>query len=398
MEIVHIRRCALGAASVIALATALGIASGASAQETDARQATNDDTTVNEVVVVGSRASQQSAIERKKRAKTPTDSIVADDVGSFPDRNVNEAISRIAGTALGRNDFGEGESVTVRGNGPDLTRVELDGLGVQSTNGLALNADSARSADMRELPADLIKSVDVIKGSTADMTEGSLGGTIKIQTRSGLLWYTMELVRGPNLAQLVQREGPLSVPRVIRLLREALSALSQAHALGLVHRDIKPENMLIAPGGGLKITDFGLALALRGGRFGGATSQSGTPQFASPEQLLGEKVDQRSDLYSLSAVAYYALLGHPPFEGVTPEQVLARQTTDQFPDLRTAVPDVGPGLANVLQRALQSAVDRRYATATDFLQVLNRVTRRGRLERAVDVLRWRLGSLWPGSS
>jgi serine/threonine-protein kinase len=185
---------------------------------------------------------------------------------------------------------------------------------------------------------------------------------------------------------------------VIRLLREALSALSQAHALGLVHRDIKPENMLIAPGGGLKITDFGLALALRGGRFGGATSQSGTPQFASPEQLLGEKVDQRSDLYSLSAVAYYALLGHPPFEGVTPEQVLARQTTDQFPDLRTAVPDVGPGLANVLQRALQSAVDRRYATANDFLQVLNRVTRRGRLERAVDVLRWRLGSLWPGSS
>jgi len=59
---------------------------------------------------------------------------------------------------------------------------------------------------------------------------------------------------------------------------------------------------------------------------------------------------------------------------------------------------VGPGLAGVLQRALQSAVDRRYATATDFLQALNRVTRRGRLERALDVMRWRLGALWPGSS
>ncbi len=153
------------------------------------------------------------------------------------------------------------------------------------------------------------------------------------------------------------------MPRVIRLLREALSALAQAHALGLVHRDIKPENMLIAPGGGLKITDFGLALALRGGRFGGATSQSGTPQFASPEQLLGEKVDQRSDLYSLAAVAYFALLGHPPFEGVTPEQVLARQTTDQAArPAQPPCPDVGPGLAGVLQRALQSAVDRRYAT------------------------------------
>src|SRR5207244_4267652 len=84
-------------------------------------------------------------------------------------------------------------------------------------------------------------------------------------------------------------------------------------ALGLVHRDLKPENMLIEPDGRLRITDFGLALALRGdGRFGGATSRSGTPQFAAPEQLLGERVDQRADLYSLAATAYFALLGRPP--------------------------------------------------------------------------------------
>jgi serine/threonine-protein kinase len=219
-----------------------------------------------------------------------------------------------------------------------------------------------------------------------------------IQTRSGLLWYTMELVRGPNLAQLVERDGALGVARVVRLLRQGLSALTQAHALGLVHRDLKPENMLMAPGGNLKITDFGLALALRGGRFGGATSQSGTPQFASPEQLLGEKVDQRSDLYSLAAVAYFTLLGHPPFEGSTPEQILARQATDQSPDLRVAVPELGPRLARVLSRALQSVPDRRYGSAPEFLQALNRATRRGRLERAWDVARWRLGGFWPGSS
>lgn len=139
-----------------------------------------------EVIVTGSRASQQSSNNRKRNARTATDSIVADDIGSFPDRNVNEAISRIPGVALGRNEFGEGESVAVRGNGPDLTRVELDGIGVQSTTALALGTDGARSADLRELPAELIKSVDVVKGSTADMTEGSLGGTIKIQTRTGL--------------------------------------------------------------------------------------------------------------------------------------------------------------------------------------------------------------------
>ncbi len=91
----------------------------------------------------------------------------------------------------------------------------------------------------------------------------------------------------------------------------------QAHSAGLVHRDIKPENMLTEQDGSLRITDFGLALALRGqGKFGGATSQSGTPMFASPEQLLGERVDQRSDLYSLAAVACFALLGRPPFSGL----------------------------------------------------------------------------------
>ena len=195
--------------------------------------------------------------------------------------------------------------------------------------------------------------------------------------RSGIIWYTMELIEGPSLAQLVEREGPLPIDRVLRLLREALSALAHAHGASLIHRDIKPENMLIAPDGGLRITDFGLALALRGaGKFGGATSQSGTPQFASPEQLLGERVDQRSDLYSLAAVAMFALIGTAPFPGHTPEQVLARQTTDQLPDLAGARPDVSEALADVLARALRSDVSERYASAAEFLQALNRATRR----------------------
>ena len=192
-----------------------------------------------------------------------------------------------------------------------------------------------------------------------------------IGERSGLIWYTMELINGPSLAQLVEREGPLPLDRVLRLLREALSALAHAHGSGLVHRDIKPENMLIAPDGSLQITDFGLALALRG-KFGGATSQSGTPHFASPEQLLGERVDQRSDLYSLAAVAYFALLGQAPFPGFTPEQVLAKQTTNQFPTVRGQREDVSEALERVLDRALSADVSLRYPSAAEFLQAVNR--------------------------
>ncbi len=204
-----------------------------------------------------------------------------------------------------------------------------------------------------------------------------------IAGRSGLLWYTMEIVEGPNIAQLVESEGPLSVDATLRLLRESLSALGHAHALGLVHRDIKPENLLLERDGSVRITDFGLALALRGeGRFGGATSQSGTPRFASPEQLLGERVDQRTDLYSLAAVACFALLGYPPFAGNTPTQVLARQTTDALPALTAERPDLSDALAAVLERALRNDVEARWASAGEFRSAIEeaaqqRLRRRG---------------------
>jgi len=217
-----------------------------------------------------------------------------------------------------------------------------------------------------------------------------------IQGRSGLLWYTMELVRGPNLAVAVRDEGPFPVARVLRLMREALSALAHAHAQGLVHRDIKPENMLLAPGGSLKITDFGLALALRAGRVSGITSQSGTPQFASPEQLLGERVDPRTDLYSLTAVAYFALLGYPPFVGTTPEQILARQTTDQAPVLRDERDDVYPELARVLARGLRADPAARFATAADYQLALRGASRRSIWQRGMDLARRSAGQVIRG--
>jgi serine/threonine protein kinase len=211
----------------------------------------------------------------------------------------------------------------------------------------------------------------------ARLSHPNLVSIYEIGGRTGLIWYTMEFVEGPNMAQLVEEDGPLPLERVLRVLREGLSALSHAHGTGLVHRDIKPENLLFERNGRLRITDFGLAIALRGqGKFGGASSQSGTPRFASPEQLLGERVDGRSDLYSLSAVAYFALLGRPPFDGVTPVQVLARQTNNDLPDLRAERPDVGEELERVLSRALRADVNARYPTAGEFLSALNRASKR----------------------
>ncbi|HEY6059058.1 MAG TPA: serine/threonine-protein kinase [Gemmatimonadales bacterium] len=207
-----------------------------------------------------------------------------------------------------------------------------------------------------------------------------------IQSRAGLQWYVMELVPGANLAQIVKKDGPFPLQKTTRVLFEALSALEHAHALGLVHRDIKPENMLLEPTGLLRITDFGLALALRGDRFGGATSRSGTPQFAAPEQLLGERVDPRTDLYSLGAVAYFALLGRAPFEGPTPEAILAMQTTDNVPALREARPDVSREIEEVLRRAVRGDPAQRYPNAAAFREALDLATG-GVLKKMLALLR-----------
>ncbi len=213
-----------------------------------------------------------------------------------------------------------------------------------------------------------------------------------ISGRAGLLWYTMELVKGPNVAQWVERNGPMPLDQVLRLMREALSALAHAHASGLVHRDIKPENLLIDERGSLRITDFGLAMALQSQEYGGATSRSGTPQFASPEQLLGEQVDQRSDLYSLAVVAYYALLGFPPFTGSSVAQILAKQTTDQVPALRSYRHDVSQELEAVLRRAVRNDVAARFATSSEFFQALRQALRIAPSRPPSDPLR--PGSRW----
>jgi TonB-dependent receptor len=137
---------------------------------------------IDTVLVQGTRASLKSGIERKRNAGTVADSIVAEDIATFPDKNVGEALSRVTGVQLSR-DFGEGTAISIRGVDPALNRVEINGMSVISAGGPGANQ---RQADFRELASELIKAVDVIKGSTADITEGGIGGTVRIELRKPL--------------------------------------------------------------------------------------------------------------------------------------------------------------------------------------------------------------------
>jgi len=197
-----------------------------------------------------------------------------------------------------------------------------------------------------------------------------------IDERYGLLWYTMELIKGENVGQLVEELGPLDPESTFGILDDTLAALEHAHERRLVHRDIKPENLLLGPDGRVRVTDFGLALALpRGRMWGGATSRSGTPQFAAPEQLVGGQVDVRTDLFSLGLVGFFALLGKPPLEGRTTEAVLRGQVGGRLPSLKTVRDDVPVQLENVLKKAASMDPLGRYASATTFRNALKRAVR-----------------------
>jgi serine/threonine protein kinase len=211
----------------------------------------------------------------------------------------------------------------------------------------------------------------------ARLSHPNIVNIFDIDGRLGLEWYTMELVRGPNLAQVVEREGSQAVARTVAILYEALAALEHAHAIRLVHRDIKPENLLLGQEGRVRVTDFGLALALpRARMFGGATSRSGTPQFASPEQLTGGQVDFRTDLYSLGAVGYYLLLGRAPFAGRTIDAIVRGHVAGDPPDLDAERADLPPGLEDVLRRAAAFEPRARFASAAAFRRALEKVVPR----------------------
>lgn len=181
------RRAAIATTSLLALAVSLACAAGAHAQSTaPTGQAEDKAGAVDEIVVVGTRASLQSAMNRKKRNGTISDSIVAEDISQFPDKNVGEALGRITGVQLAR-DFGEGNAVSIRGVEPDLNRVEINGMTTLSTAGnLQVYGGGGRSNDFRELASELVASIDVFKGFTADMTEGGIGGTVSVKTRKPL--------------------------------------------------------------------------------------------------------------------------------------------------------------------------------------------------------------------
>ncbi|MDP3910991.1 MAG: serine/threonine-protein kinase [Gemmatimonadales bacterium] len=206
------------------------------------------------------------------------------------------------------------------------------------------------------------------------------------ETPDGLIYLAMEFIEGEPLTDLLERGGALALPRAVDVFLQAGDALQAAHDLGIVHRDLKPDNIMLTrrKGGGdtVKVVDFGIAKAVGGDESGQKVTKTGlvvgTPEFMSPEQLSGDTLDGRSDLYSLALVFYRMLTGKLPFEATTVQETMIKRLTDEPATLAASRPDLAfpPGLQPVLDTALARTPMERYQSVAKFAADVAAITGR----------------------
>ncbi len=195
-------------------------------------------------------------------------------------------------------------------------------------------------------------------------------------TPSGPLPYiVMEYVDGVTLRDIVHSDGPMPPRRALEVIADACQALNFSHQHGIIHRDVKPANIMISKTGAVKVMDFGIARAIADA--GNPVTQTaaviGTAQYLSPEQARGERVDARSDVYSLGCVLYEMLTGQPPFIGDTPVAVAYQHVREDPVPPSQKHGGISPELDAVVLKALAKNPDNRYQSAAEMRADLVRV-------------------------
>ena len=245
-----------------------------------------------------------------------------------------------------------------------------------------------KMAAMKVLHKDLADDPEVVRRferEAAAVSRLDHPNTVQVfdfGTAGGALYLIMEYVRGQDLAHILDRDGPLPFARAAPLLVQICGALGEAHELGIVHRDLKPENVLITRTTGgrdfAKVLDFGLAKLGAREQVPAETDRTeivGTPYFMSPEQIRGDEVDARADVYSLGALMYMLLTGRPPFTAKSAVGVLTKHLTAELIAPSAAAPEQGltPEIDEIVTRAMAKEPAARWATVAEMSAAIERV-------------------------
>ena len=256
------------------------------------------------------------------------------------------------------------------------------GRGGMGTVHLAKDIGLNRKVALKILRSDLGQDVGFSKKFleeveiTASLAHPNIIRVFTLGEQEGRLYLVMEHLDEPSMEQRMEKHGKLPERDVLEIGIGIASALQFAHEeTGLIHRDIKPGNILFGRGKIPKLADFGLAAGARS-----ALQQQdeiwGTPYYVSPERLLRQPEDIRSDIYSLGATLYHALAGRPPFEAETAEEVARRHISDRPPPLRSFCPHAQEQTVFTLDKCLNKDPESRWSNYEDFIRQMADALRR----------------------
>jgi len=285
-----------------------------------------------------------------------------------------------AASASGAADSGPGEPALRTG---DWFAGRYEILGTIGTGGMGV-VYRARDQELGEEVAIKMLRPDILRGDeTAKqrlkaetrlarrISHPNVVRTHDFGEHDGACYVTMEYVEGMTVRRLIETRGRLSVPSALAVAGQLSTALDVAHRQGVVHRDIKPQNLLLDADGVLKVMDFGVArLVEHTTVLTQAGMVVGTPSYMSPEQLLAEDVDGRSDLYSAGVVLYECLTGRLPFEAKTPVSLIAKLLHDEPAAPESLNPDIPPALSALILRLLAKSADARPKSAAELAGLL----------------------------
>lgn len=256
------------------------------------------------------------------------------------------------------------------------------GQGGMSFVYLAMQKSLQRKVALKILKSELAEDDSYVKRfereaqAAAKLTQANIVQIYEVGHVDGYHFIAQEYVAGRNLRQYISRHGAVEPVMAINVLRQCSRALQKASETGVVHRDIKPENIMLSTKGEVKIADFGLARILDRSGDQALTQVGvtmGTPLYMSPEQVGGDALDHRSDIYSLGITAYHMLAGTPPFDGENALAVAMQHFNADAPSLRTIRPDVPDKLIEVIEKMMAKKPEERPQDAKELLKTLRKV-------------------------
>ncbi|MGB3862157.1 MAG: protein kinase [Candidatus Aminicenantaceae bacterium] len=198
----------------------------------------------------------------------------------------------------------------------------------------------------------------------------NVGRMYDLGEAEGVFYITMEFVSGEDLKAFIKRAGQLSIGKTVAIVEQVCEGLAEAHKLGVVHRDLKPQNIMIDKSGNAHILDFGIARSLSAEGITDAGVVIGTSEYMSPEQVGGEDVDQRSDLYSLGIILYEMVIGRVPFHADSAFAVGMKHKSEKPQAPQTIDPQIPDSLNRMILRCLEKDKERRFQSAEEILSEL----------------------------